>query len=220
MRSHTQQNEPWELCEMQTRDPTGNLTFVYKTNKMPVFLNSAKNALFSLSVFSRPACVAAFLLIRPCQEVEQMLPWHPSGPRTPALPPTADAPRRTPHIPGPSQRGGCSHDKKGSPPTDPGAVTQHRHQPGCCFHSWYMCVSDWPSGFMRGVSSLFQHSHSHTHTPLWKTNTNDGNASIWCKLVRKCSLDQIIISRYEISKESQHVQHFDILTGVTRPAYW
>lgn len=99
---------------MQMRDPTGNPTFVYKTNKSRhVFLNSAKNALFSLlsSPVSRPVCVAAFLLIRPGQEVEQMLPRHPSGPRTPALPPAADAPRRTPRIPGPSQRGAAPTER-------------------------------------------------------------------------------------------------------------
>lgn len=45
---HTPQNEPCELCEMQMCDPTGNLTFVYRTNKSwHVFLNSEKNASFS-----------------------------------------------------------------------------------------------------------------------------------------------------------------------------
>ena len=70
-----------------------------------------------------------------------------------------------------------------------------------CVRERYQSVIRWSSGFIRGVSFLFQHSSdsitlSHTHTPLWKTNISDENTSIWCKLVRKCSMDLIIISRY------------------------
>lgn len=118
---------------------------------------------------------------------------------------------------------GCYHkkkkkEKKSSPPQDPRAVMQHRHQSGCCFHWCYMCVCvrerEVPVSYQTGplgsfevfplcFNTLLPSWRSHTRTPIWKTNTNDGNASIWCKLVRKCSLE-IIISRY-VSRWFQRV---------------
>lgn len=146
--------------------------------------------------FSHPVCVAAFLLIRPSQEVEQMLPWHPSGPCTPDLPPTADIPRRTPHIPRPPihthRPRGLSHTQKreGSRCT---SVSSQKQRDSCQLSDGDLWVHLRCFLFVSTLSSLHG---SLTRTPLWKTNTNDGNASIWCKLERNCSLDQIIISRY------------------------
>lgn len=156
---------------MQMRNPTGNLTFVYKKNKSRhVFLNSAKNAIFSVFSLSRPACVAAFLLIRHSQEVEQMLPWHPSGPCTPALPPTVDAPRRTPHIPGSSQRGTSSSSWSSS--------SDAAQESAWMLLSVVLYMWEIPVNYQTGslglfeVFHLFQHSpasltlRGHTHTPL------------------------------------------------------
>lgn len=99
-----------------------------------------------------------------------MLPWHPSGPRTPALPPTADAPQRTPRIPGLQSEvllPRTLRKTNPSPPQDPRAVTQHRYQLWCCSHSSYSCACERGCGpFIWGVSSLFQHwlHDSHTHS--------------------------------------------------------
>lgn len=172
---------------MQMHGSTGNQTPVYKTNKSRhVFLNSAKNVLFLIQ------CVwQRFLLIRPSQEVEQMLPWHPSGPCTPNLPPTADVPRRTPHIPGPPihthshthRPRGLSHTQKREGPRYTSVSSQKKRDSRQLSDGdlWvhlrcFLFVSTPPS--LHG---------SLTRTPLWKTNTNDGNALIWCKLERNCS---------------------------------
>lgn len=96
-----------DLCEMQMCDLTGNPSIVYKTNKSgAVFLNSVRNVLFS--IFSGPVCGAALLLIRACQEVEQMWPWNPSGPCTPA----SSLPQLGRRIVGSSQRGAAPTKKQ------------------------------------------------------------------------------------------------------------
>lgn len=198
--THNKTN-PGSFVKCKLRDPTGNLTFVYMTNKRRhVFLNSAKNSPFLSVLLPSSVCVAAFSADKTSQEVEQMLPWHPSGPRTPALPPTADAPRGIPRIPGPAQQGAAPTKRK--LPCS-GSFEQWRStETALMLLSFVLRVTERDTsqlsgrtfGFIRGVSSLFQHSLA--HTPFWKTNTNDGNASIWRRLVRKCSLDRIIISKY------------------------
>lgn len=167
---HTQQG-PSELCEMQMCHSTGNQTFVYKANKSRhVFLTYAKNALFSSSV-----CGNA-VLIRPSQEVEQMLPWHPSGPRAPALPPTARCSTQdTPHSQPPHSEGASPTKRRAGHQKAAWTPTSWRWDSGG--------ISGGPSGFIRGVSSLFQHSArfvmiSHAHpfekqTPMTETHRHD-----------------------------------------------
>lgn len=130
--------------------------------------------------FSHPVCVAAFLLIRPSQEVEQMLPWHPSGPRAPALPPTAGAPRRTPHIPSPLTARGLSHEKEGSPSQYPHSTAEKSTLMLLSF-MFRVCIIVWetPVSYQTGplgsfevfplrFNTLLTSWLSHTHTPFKK----------------------------------------------------
>lgn len=210
---------------MQMRDSTGNQTFVYKTNKSRhVFLNSAKNALFSSSVCGSISAdktqpgggtdVALTSIWASC-------PCSASHGRFS----TQDTPHsQPPHSEGPLPR------KRRLPISISSQHSREIHLDAAFIHvpGVYYCVrdtsqlSDGTSGFIRGVSSSFQHSPdfmtiSHAH-PFEKTNTNDGNASIWCKLERNCSLDQIIVSRYVggwFQRDTKCAAHFHILTGVT-----
>lgn len=93
---------PWNANVWPDREPDFRLQ---DKQKLPCFLKLWKECRF-LSILSHPVCVAAFLLIRSSQEVQQMFPWHPSGPCTPTLPPTGDAQRRTLTTLGPSQGAG------------------------------------------------------------------------------------------------------------------
>lgn len=221
MQSHTTEWTLWALWNANARPDREPNFRLQEKQKQACFLKLCKECPF-LSVFSRPVCGAAFLLIRPCQEVEQMLPWHPSGPRTPALAPTPGAPRRTTHITGPSQRGVATTKKKRKEKlSSSGSSSSDAAQTSVWMLLSFMlrvCVYVWerevPVSYQTGplgsfevfplcFNTLLPSWRSHTRTPIWKTNTNDGNASIWCKLVRKCSLE-IIISRY-VSRWFQRV---------------
>lgn len=58
--THNKTN-PGSFVKCKLRDPTGNLTFVYMTNKRRhVFLNSAKNSPFLSVLLPSSVCVAAF----------------------------------------------------------------------------------------------------------------------------------------------------------------
>lgn len=181
---------------MQMRDSTGNQTFVYKTNKSRhVFLNSAKNVLFSSSVcgsifadktqpgggtdvaltsiWASYACSASHCRCS-TQDTLHSQPPHSEGPHP---------------------------LKEGTPPQYPHS-TEIRLGAAfilvpCVRYRSVIRQDLWVhSRCFLFVSTLSWLHDSLTRTPLWKTNTNDGNASIWCKLERNCSLDQIITSRY------------------------
>lgn len=138
-----------------------------------------------------------------------MLPWHPSGPRAPALPPTADAPWRTPRIPDPLTARGLSHEKKGSPPRCPPAATQSPpdaafiHVPEVYFSAG-VSYQKGPLGSLEVLPLCFNTllapwlSHTHTafnkQTPMMEMHWNDVS---WRRIAPPTlSSNQIIVSRY------------------------